>query len=134
MHLKTTLLGVVIVSLLVSASGGPQDPAPSPHTEFKCEVTKPNGIAAGEAGPAPSSYGNREISVGPFGLCPDGILVFKPGGPGFVTRGGALGMKWGWIRGVSGELKVEGRRLDGEAPPGRKCHAATEILVFRQLI
>jgi hypothetical protein len=119
MRLKVTLLGGIILSLLVAASDAHQASAPAPKTDFKCEVTEPNGIAAGVEERVPSSYGNREVSVGPFGLCPDGILTFVPGGAGFVTRGGALGMKWGWMRGVSGQLKIEGRRLDAESPPLR---------------
>jgi hypothetical protein len=45
--------------------------------------------------------------------------VFKPGGAGFLTRDGSLGMKFGWRRGVSGQLKIEGHRLDAVAPPLR---------------
>jgi len=43
-------------------------------------------------------------------------VIFEPGGPGFVTRDGALGMKFGWTRGARGRLKISGHRLDGEAP------------------
>jgi hypothetical protein len=46
-------------------------------------------------------------------------VVFRPGGSGFVTSDGALGMKFGWQRGVRGRLTIEGRRLDGDAPPLR---------------
>jgi hypothetical protein len=63
------------------------------------------------------SYGNTQLSLGPFGLWPDGTVVFKPGGSGFVTPEGWLGMKFGWQRGARGRLTVEGRRLDGAAPP-----------------
>jgi hypothetical protein len=124
MRLQALLLGVVLLSLFVATNAGQQRSAsqrttPRPDATAECKVTEPNGIAAGVAEIVPSSYGNSEVSVGPFGLCPDGIVVFKPGGPGFVTRGGALGMKWGWMRGVSGELRITGRRLDGEAPPLR---------------
>jgi hypothetical protein len=52
-------------------------------------------------------------------LWPDGTVVFKPGGAGFITRDGSLGMKFGWRRGISGELKIEGRRVDALAPPLR---------------
>jgi hypothetical protein len=119
MRLEAWILVVVILSLLVTASEGRQSSATSPQKTFKCEVTKPNGIAAGEDRPARGSYGNRQVSVGPFGLWPDGTVIFKPGGAGFVTRNGALGMKFGWLRGVSGQLRIEGRRLDAEAPPLR---------------
>ena len=84
-----------------------------------CAVTAPNGVVAGSSEREENSYGNAQLSVGPFGLWPDGTVVFKPGGPGFVTRDGALGMKFGWTRGVTGTLRVTGHRLDGEAAPLR---------------
>ena len=84
-----------------------------------CEVTRPNGIVAGSEQPEPNSYGNRHLSLGPFGLWPDGTVVFKPGGAGFITPEGSLGMKFGWTRGVRGQLRIEGRRLDAPAPPLR---------------
>ena len=40
-------------------------------------------------------------------------VVFRPGGPGCVGPGGALVMKWGWWRGVKGQIAVTGRSLDG---------------------
>jgi len=120
MRLEASILGVVVtLSLLAGVSEPQQNSAPAPQPTFKCVVTKPNDIAAGQDKPARGSYGNREVSAGPFGLWPDGTIVFKPGGAGFITRSGALGMKFGWMRGVSGKLKIEGRRLDGEAPPLR---------------
>jgi hypothetical protein len=119
MRVPATLFGALVSSFLLVASEGQQAPSPTPHTDFKCEVTKPNDVAAGEEKPARGSYGNREVSVGPFGLWPDGTIEFKPGGAGFVTQSGALGMKFGWMRGVSGDLKITGHRLDGEGPPLR---------------
>ena len=119
MRLQAALFGVVISSLLVVASESHQVSSPTPHTNLKCEITKPNDIAAGVEEPSRGSYGNHEVSVGPFGLWPEGTIVFKPGGAGFVTRNGSLGMKFGWMRGVSGELKITGRRLDADAPPLR---------------
>jgi hypothetical protein len=119
MRFQALLLGLAILPSLVAAGQERRVPPPPPRTTVECEVTKPNGIAAGVEQPAPDSYGNREVSVGPFGLWPDGTVVFKPGGPGFVTRDGSLGMKFGWLRGVSGRLKITGRRLDAEAPPLR---------------
>jgi hypothetical protein len=82
-----------------------------------CNVTIPNGVVAGLSEPRAGSYGNALLSVGPFGLWPDGTVVFKPNGAGFVTRDNALGMKFGWTRGIRGRLKVTGHRLDGAAPP-----------------
>jgi len=79
----------------------------------------PNGIVAFLDRPAAGSHGNRLLSVGPFGLWPNGIVVFKPGGAGFVTPDGSLGMKFGWRRGVRGQLTIEGRRLDASSRPLR---------------
>src|SRR6266566_4730905 len=74
-----------------------------------CNVTVPNG--------AERVYGNKLLSVA--GLWSGGTIVFKPGGPGFVTTDGALGMKFAWNRGVRGRLTVTGHRLDGAAAPLR---------------
>jgi hypothetical protein len=52
-------------------------------------------------------------------LPPEGALVFKPGGSGFVDYDGGLGVKWPWIRVKEGRLLVGGRRLDGDAPAAR---------------
>jgi hypothetical protein len=114
MRFETPLLGLVLLLLLAGSSEACQISAPASQPTFGCAVTTPNGIAAGEEQPDPSSYGNRQVSVGLFGT-----VVFKPGGAGFVTRDGSLGMKFGWRRGVSGQLRIEGRRLDAEAPPLR---------------
>lgn len=85
--------------------------------QTSCEVTSPNGVAATTDTGGPASHGNRQLSV--MGLWPDGTVVFRPGGPGFITRDGALGMKFGWSRAVRGQVTIEGRRLDGSAGPLR---------------
>jgi hypothetical protein len=84
-----------------------------------CHVTTANGIVAGLSERNERSYGNALLSVGPFGLWPNGTVVFKPGGAGFQTKEGALGMKFGWTRSIQGKLNVTGRRIDAEAPPLR---------------
>lgn len=86
-------------------------------SDTPCDVTVPNGIVAGSSERQDWSYGNALLSVGPFGLWPEGTVVFKPGGAGFITRDGALGMKFGWTRGARGPLNVSGRRLDEPARP-----------------
>ena len=78
-----------------------------------CNVTVPGGIARIEQG----FYGTKELAFsGPW---PDGTVVFKPGGPGFVLPDGSLSMKFAWQRGVRGALRIDGRRLDSVAPPLR---------------
>jgi hypothetical protein len=107
-----TLVGALILAGVCSSQT-----APAADSDAACDATVPNGVVAGNARQKPWSYGNSRLSVGPFGLWPEGTVVFKPGGPGFVTRDGGLGMKFGWTRGVPGTLAVAGRRLDGTAPP-----------------
>jgi hypothetical protein len=119
MPVKAHLLGFVLLLLPIAhnSEGTQQAFVPALPTTA-CAATTPNGVAATEK-QDPSSHGNRQVSVGPFGLWPDGTVVFKPGGAGFVTRDGSLGMKFGWQRGVRGQLRVDGRRLDASAPPLR---------------
>jgi len=82
-----------------------------------CAVTVPNGVTAGaDETPGSHNFGTRQISVL---LWPDSTVVFRAGGPGFLTRSDALGMKFPWQRGVPGQLTIEGRRLDGAASPLR---------------
>jgi hypothetical protein len=62
-------------------------------------------------------YGNSALQVG---LPRYGTFTFEPGGSGFVAvSDGALGIKVLWKRLVSGDLRIEGRRLDASAAPLR---------------
>jgi hypothetical protein len=118
MRFEKRLLGMVILLFLAGLSAGQELSASVVQSTADCAVTTPNGIAAGEARADPWSYGNHQISVW-LGRWPEQTVVFKPGGSGFITRNGALGMKYAWRRGVSGQLTIEGRRLDATAPPLR---------------
>ncbi|HEX4744150.1 MAG TPA: hypothetical protein VFW12_05705 [Candidatus Limnocylindria bacterium] len=54
------------------------------------------------------------------GLFPNGIVVFRKGGPGEIRADSSLAMKFPWDRGhASGRLVITGRRLDAAAPPLR---------------
>ncbi len=119
MRSKATVVVLSCLGWVAAPTRADQVSASSPRTGVECAVTIPNGIAAGEDHPDPRSYGNVHVSVGPFGMWPDGTVVFKPGGAGFITRDGALGMKFGWRRGASGQLTIEGHRVDAAAPPLR---------------
>ena len=81
----------------------------------ECVVTQPNGTMYA-AEPAGGNHGNEALVTW---LWPDGKIVFEPGGPGFVLSDGALSMKFGWWRRLNGPLTLEGRRVDGDAPPMR---------------
>jgi hypothetical protein len=132
----------VLIALLLQTKPGDglQNPISSDQPSAPCEVTEPNGIVAdgGERAYAQlepeamrHSYGNTQLSLGPFGLWPHGTVVFRPGGPGFVTSEGWLGMKFGWQRGVRGQLTVEGHRLDGPAPALRTESGSSGHDVFQ---
>jgi len=114
--IASTVTGVTTVMMVCNLGAAPQ--VASPGTT-QCNVTAPNGVVAGETERQNRSYGNALLSVGPFGLWPDGTIVFKPGGAGLVLPDGALSMKIGWTRAVPGTLKIWGRRLDSEAQPLR---------------
>jgi len=114
MRTRPKLIGLLVV---VAGACLQLRAQPLATSDAACDVTVPNGIVAGASERQAQSYGNGLLSVGPFGLWPEGTVVFKPGGAGFITRDGGLGMKFGWTRGVRGKLDVSGRRLDGVAPP-----------------
>ncbi len=109
---------VVVVLMLgaVAVEGESRSSQDAPRQPAPCPVTQPNGVVADGGEPTRDSFGNSRLSVGPFGLWPEGTVVLKTGGSGFMTPEGWLGMKFGWQRSVRGRLTVEGRRLDGAAP------------------
>ena len=115
--LSPRICGILV--LIYWSSGQGSQPRTLAQATTPCDVTRPNGIVAGRESRQPGSHGNAQLSVGPFGLWRDGTVVFRPGGAGFVTSDGALGMKFGWQRGTPGPLQIEGRRLDAPAAPLR---------------
>jgi hypothetical protein len=84
-----------------------------PVKNFGGTVTYSPDYKGPRDGPAKDSHGNGKLWTV---LWPDGTVVFRPGGSGFVLPDGALSMKWPWYRAVRGKLTIEGRRLDGVAP------------------
>src|SRR3954466_1014808 len=72
----------------------------------RCNVTGPWGTGR--------NVGNEKLYTGHYG-----VITFQPGGPGFMTSDGSLGIKFGWWRSVEGPLRVSGHRVDGDAPPLR---------------
>jgi hypothetical protein len=101
---QVTLLILWFAGSSPTLAGSP----PGPAADASCAVT----IASA----ADLSYGNAMLSTY---LWPGGVVVFEPGGSGFVTSDDALSMKFPWNRFVDGKLRVTGRRIDGEADPLR---------------
>lgn len=88
------------------------------HGMEPCPVTSPNADVVRHG--AHFNYGNGKLWTS---LWPDGTVLFRARGPGFVNPDGSLSMKWPWYleRGVHGELEIRGRRLD--APSERSLSA-----------
>jgi hypothetical protein len=106
-----------VVALLMSCS--PLEGAPG-HGASGCPTTAPNGFGVlreGDTSPQ-GNHGNDARTLA-TSLAAGGTVTFKPGGPGCVEPDGTLGMKFPWWRGVRGDLVIQGRRLDGDAPPLR---------------
>src|SRR5262245_64408655 len=103
--------------LLIGGFSLPLTSGSASQATVKCAVTIPNGVDTGESQPDPTGFGNAQMAV--LGLWSEGIVLFKPGGPGFVDRDGSLGMQFGWRRSVPGRLTIAGQRLDTSAPPPR---------------
>lgn len=106
--LNSFILIVVVMLLNLTARA---------QADLPCPTTEPNGFSPPGEHWASKGYGNGALWTS---LWTDGTIVFRPGGPGFVSADGALKMKqpW-WRRSLEGELLIEGRRLDGSAPPLR---------------
>jgi hypothetical protein len=83
-----------------------------------CPVTTPGGRAPATSGDF--NHGNSSLAVA---LWPRGTLVARrfPDGSRYAEIGpdGSIVAKLGWWRGVEGELRIEGERLDASAPPLR---------------
>jgi hypothetical protein len=98
-------------------SGDQRDTTPSQS----CPVTvgQKSDVDPAEFFGSGSAHWENNLYVA--GLWPDGTIVFRPNGPGYVYQDGSVGMKIAWYRGkgVRGKLKIQGRRLDAPAPPLR---------------
>ena len=101
-------------------------PKPTSHQEgstapSSCPVTigQKSDVAPAEFFGSGSAHWENNLYVG--GLWPDGTIVFRPNGPGYIYPDGSVGMKIAWYRGkaVRGKLKIQGKRLDAPALPLR---------------
>lgn len=107
------------LSLSLSSVAPSQDHRISPvsaYSSSECRVTKPNGRGPLGQPRGNTIYGNDALSTV---LDPNGVVEFRPGGPGFVLPDGSLQMKFPWWRNSEAALEITGRRLDATAPPLR---------------
>lgn len=81
--------------------------------ETSCPVTPPNGTAPPGAAPAPTWHGEGRVWIA---LWTGPVVV---AGDGYMLADGSIVLKFGWWRGVEGDLTIRGRRIDAAAPPLR---------------
>jgi hypothetical protein len=119
-HARPASIAVLLTLVPVSWSHGsstelartsPSAHAPASPAPSGCPVTSPNGRGLPGAERQQGNHGDGSALA--TSLSSDGILTFKPGGPGCVAPDRSLLMKWPWWRGVRGQLAVRGRSLDG---------------------
>ena len=119
-----TLVGLLVIGALAGCGGDPAPSTPSsaaPSTRAVtradaegCPVTRarrwrpPAGVAVDALFGDEVAHGNGKLWVG--GLEEDGVVE---------VGAGPVGIKLGWWREVAGRLRIDGRRLDGPAPPLR---------------
>ena len=92
----------------------PPSTAATGNTPQGCPVTMPNGSVPPGESISPLFYGNTVLWTS---LWSQGQVKFGPGNPGEIGSDGSLSIRWSWWRGVQGNLVIEGKRLDGTAPP-----------------
>ena len=84
---------------------------------ISCPVSRPNVIKS----PAEhyistiNGYQNDDGTLFTL-LWPGSKVTFSPRGSGHISPDGSLGMKWPWYRTISGQVIIDGRRLDAPAP------------------
>ena len=108
---------IAMASAIVVVPGAvAQLPEPS-----ACPVTINNSLGLRrtvDESPA-GNHGNDSRTIA-TSLWSDGTVTFKPGGAGCIDDEGGMWMKWPWWHeGTHKHLVIEGRRLDGDAPPLR---------------
>jgi hypothetical protein len=111
-----SLLSLLSLSSVALSQDQPILSAVAADSSSECKVTKPNGQAPLGQPRGPDTYGNDALSTVLF---PNGVVEFRPGGPGFVLADGSLKMKFPWWRNAEAALEITGRRLDATAPPLR---------------
>jgi hypothetical protein len=57
-------------------------------------------------------YGNSVVGTS---LWPGGVVAFRPGGAGSMLSGGALRMKFYWLKSPDAQLKISGHLVDNKA-------------------
>jgi hypothetical protein len=103
-----TLTGLTYLFFIFLGTVSSVEPVNDPP---KCKVTKPNGNTPPGETPSPKFHGGDGLWIS--------LWRDTPSEPDDMLDDGSMSMKFPWWRGVKGKLTIEGRRLDGSAPPLR---------------
>ncbi len=108
------LIALAIAFNWIASQIAPKNAPASNNSSFVCPVTLPNGnVPPGETAQDDNYFGNGELWTA---LWPNG-KIYMTGTD--QNENGSFSMKWPWWRGVTGELSIEGQRLDANAEPLR---------------
>lgn len=106
------MVGATVAGLLVGACANEGRGASDVATG--CRVTLPN-----EQEPYEGAGVNHRVGRMWVSLWQDGIVRAKPGD---VNPDGSIDAKFGWWRGVSGDLQITGKRLDRRSLRRPRAH------------
>jgi hypothetical protein len=125
----TNRLGLLAAPLILAGCFGSSDPAanhPAAHeatpasanatavspSNGTCPLTLPNGSTPPGEPDGGANHGNDHIWTA---MWPHNVLIASRD---YIDADGSVVMKWPWWwRGVNGQIKITGQRLDGDAPP-----------------
>lgn len=122
--MRSRIAAGLLAMLLAGCEATPTaTPAPTSSREVPtggtvCRVTLRSATTSPDPGPNAFGYqiSNDSRTLWMGGLWEDGVI---PAEEPYLRPDGAVGMKFGWWREVSGKLTITGRQLDGAAPPLR---------------
>jgi hypothetical protein len=75
-----------------------------------CPLTLPNGRTPDRGNDAGMNHGNGKLWTA---FWPYNLVIADAD---YVEADGSVRMKWPWWRGIAGQVRITGRRLDGPAP------------------
>jgi hypothetical protein len=94
----------------VHPSDEDRTPSRAPTSSTDCPVTLPNGHdPPGQTSPLSHGTGRLWVELYPRG-------VVRPAHYGQARPNGAIAVKFPWTRGVTGRLRITGRRLGADGP------------------
>src|SRR5262245_17068849 len=111
MNLGKSLIALTMLTSLLSAFLSIALFTVPVNASPKCEVTRPNGNTPPGERPRPHFHGGDDLWTS--------LWRDSRGEPEEMLGDGSLSMKFPWWRGGNGKLTIEGKRLDGSAPPLR---------------